>query len=82
LVFHGSVQGVGFRWSAARVANSLGVLGYVRNLPGGQVEVLAVGDESRLESLVSILRQRFEVVHVDESLSTSSEQFLAFEIRR
>ena len=41
----GAVQGVGFRWFAARHARSLGLTGYARNLPNGSVEVMVDGPE-------------------------------------
>lgn len=50
-VISGSVQGVGFRFFAERVANRLGICGYVRNLWDGNVEVYAIGDVASLEEL-------------------------------
>jgi len=44
----GIVQGVGFRYFAAREARKLGLTGYVRNLPGGSVEAVASGTEEAL----------------------------------
>lgn len=47
----GSVQGVGFRFFAERIAERLGVGGYVRNLRGGRVEVYAIGSREQLRAL-------------------------------
>ena len=43
IVVSGRVQGVGYRYFAAARAKMHGILGYVRNLPDGSVEVVAVG---------------------------------------
>jgi acylphosphatase len=47
----GMVQGVGYRFFAERVANQLGIRGYVKNLWDGNVEVYAIGDAVSLEEL-------------------------------
>ena len=44
----GSVQGVGFRYSARREALRLGIQGWVRNLPDGDVEITAEGERQAL----------------------------------
>ena len=41
VTFSGRVQGVGFRFTAQRIACRYGIRGYVRNLPDGNVEMLA-----------------------------------------
>lgn len=38
----GMVQGVGYRFFAQRVAEEMGIAGYVRNLRDGRVEVYAI----------------------------------------
>ncbi len=48
---HGRVQGVGFRWWTQHTSRSLGLGGYVRNLPDGSVEVHAAGTREALEAL-------------------------------
>jgi|HubBroStandDraft_6_1064221.scaffolds.fasta_scaffold25646_3 acylphosphatase len=42
-VVQGRVQGVGYRYFAINAANDCGVLGTVKNLPDGSVEVIAEG---------------------------------------
>lgn len=37
--FVGEVQGVGFRWTARKVADDLGLSGWVRNEPDGSVSM-------------------------------------------
>jgi acylphosphatase len=48
-VVSGRVQGVGFRYFTERVANQLGLRGYVKNLWNGDVEAYAIGGEVQLE---------------------------------
>jgi acylphosphatase len=47
----GVVQGVGFRWFVARQAEGLALRGWVRNLVDGSVEVVAAGEEARIQLL-------------------------------
>ncbi len=49
----GRVQGVSYRSFAVREARSLGLTGWVRNLPDRRVELVAEGEEARLDELVS-----------------------------
>jgi acylphosphatase len=53
----GRVQNVGYRAFVLRYARALGVSGTVRNLPSGQVEVIAEGDEKTLNQLLALLKQ-------------------------
>ena len=54
--YSGMVQGVGFRFTAERMAGRLGITGWVRNLPDGRVELLAEGAEERLKDLLSNIK--------------------------
>lgn len=53
----GSVQGVGFRYEARDRARSLGVGGFIRNLPDGTVEAAFEGEEERVESMIDWCRR-------------------------
>jgi acylphosphatase len=47
----GRVQGVCFRMATQKQANQYGLTGWVRNLPDGQVEVMAFGNQQQLDEL-------------------------------
>ena len=57
LLIQGRVQGVYFRASTFEVGEQLGVVGFVRNLPDGRVEVLAEGTGEQLEALERFCRK-------------------------
>lgn len=49
----GKVQGVGFRYATQDKAVELGIVGWVRNLPSGEVETEATGTEQQITAFVS-----------------------------
>ena len=51
-VFHGEVQGVGFRYHAVTIADYLGLTGYVRNNPDGSVTAEVQGTKRDLVDFV------------------------------
>lgn len=53
----GRVQGVGFRWWAQREAERAGIVGSVRNLEDGGVEVIARGRPDALMTFEEALRR-------------------------
>jgi acylphosphatase len=53
MIVRGMVQGVGFRWATEREATKLGVRGYVRNLPNGDVEIVAEGRRDAVDRLIA-----------------------------
>lgn len=79
-IVKGRVQGVYFRDSTRRVADSLGLTGHAINLSNGDVEVLACGDEQALDKLEDWLRQgpplaRVTSVHADDATAEGSSRF-------
>ena len=61
----GRVQGVGFRYSAAREAQRLRINGWVRNAENGDVEIWAEGSPEKLELLLAWLWRGPEYSRVD-----------------
>ena len=53
----GMVQGVFFRASTRDIATFCGVNGFVRNLPGGQVEAVLQGERPEVEKVVDFMRE-------------------------
>ncbi len=52
----GFVQGVGFRWNAAREARNNGITGYVENMPDGSVYIEAEGFREKLNEYMEWCR--------------------------
>jgi len=61
----GRVQGVGFRYFAQEAALVEGLSGWVRNLPSGDVEVLAEGDAEAVERFSRQLARGPALARVD-----------------
>jgi len=57
VVVEGRVQGVWFRESTRRMAEEIGVAGWVRNLPGGSVEAVFEGDSAAVARAVEWARR-------------------------
>lgn len=70
----GRVQGVGYRYFVAREADALGVTGWVRNLPHGQVEVVAEGTVAQLATLEGRLWEGPPHAHVSAVTIESTDE--------
>jgi acylphosphatase len=62
----GRVQGVFFRAEARVRAESLGLAGWIRNAPDGNVEAVFEGDEERVQSMVDWCRRGPSGASVDD----------------
>jgi acylphosphatase len=83
----GLVQGVGFRWFAARHARGLGLAGFARNLADGRVEVVVSGgDDAAMGRLEELLRAgpahaRVETVEREDVIDDPQLPTRSFDIR-
>lgn len=78
----GGVQGVGFRPTAVRVAQALGLAGYVRNTRGG-VELVVEGDSARVDRFLDELRRALSLpatIEGIESWDIPCAQLASFQI--
>lgn len=84
VLYSGRVQGVGFRYTAIKVAQTYAVKGFVRNLSDGRVELLAEGSPLELSRFLAAVAEAMagyiEEQQVEKGPATN--QFTAFEIAR
>ena len=80
----GKVQGVFFRQKTQRQAQSLGVTGWVRNLPDGRVEAVFEGEEEAVKALVDYCH-RGPSIAIVENVNVTYEnyngEFSSFQVR-
>ena len=63
--YEGNVQGVGFRYSVKQVAKGFDVIGWVRNLADGRVELQASSDDaSELAAFLDAIRNSHLRAHI------------------
>jgi acylphosphatase len=65
LLVSGRVQGVGFRYFVMQAAEGFGVSGYARNLPDGDVEIVAEGPSHAVALLEEVVRTGPRSARVD-----------------
>jgi len=73
VIFEGRVQGVGFRFTALRIANRYGLTGWVRNVPDGTVEMLAQGGTEDVNHCLQDIQESFEGYITQTRTRDSSE---------
>jgi acylphosphatase len=81
--FRGNVQGVGFRYTAIRIAAGFDVTGYVRNLPDGRVHLVAEGEADELDAFVAAVEEAMAGYIAGRELrrQPSTGEFVRFGVR-
>lgn len=83
IIVKGLVQGVGFRFFTVQEAQDLNLLGTVKNLPNGAVEVIAEGEKSMVHTLIKNLRvgpRHSRVTSVDVEWQEPQNDFTTFRV--
>ena len=82
--FNGTVQGVGFRYTTQRLAGRFPVTGFVRNLSDGRVELVAEGEETKLQDFLAAIRQSQLAGHIqgtEAEWAAATLEFKEFGVR-
>jgi acylphosphatase len=81
--YSGSVHGIGFRYTAERLADDLGLRGWAMNLRDGRVEVVVEGREDALDEFGRKIDDIFGsyIRDIDAARSEATGEFSGFEIR-
>ena len=84
-VARGEVQGVGYRYFVTGCARAAGVIGFVKNLPDGSVQMVAEGERTALDTFVRMVKAEGDaVIRVDLLTVTEGEasgEFAGFTVR-
>ena len=84
LLVYGRVQGVSFRAYTHREATSLKLVGWVRNLPNGQVEIVAEGSADSVQQMIDWAHHGpslARVEHVEIEHQEPTGEFTSFSVR-
>ncbi len=72
IIFTGRVQGVGFRFTAHRIALQYDLAGFVKNLPDGSVEMLAQGDADDVRDYLRDIYESFAAYIRDTKIENTA----------
>ena len=81
--FTGRVQGVGFRYTALKVATEFDVAGFVCNLADGRVQLEAEGRAETVAAFVAAVEERMHgsIRKTERAAHTRAPQFRGFTIK-
>lgn len=90
LIYSGRVQGVGFRYAVMDIARRQNIVGWVKNLDDGRVEIIAQSGEATLNNFIQEINQQFtgsikdldtQWLSADLSAGKSPSEFSDFRIK-
>lgn len=83
ITISGLVQGVSFRYYTREMANDLGIVGVIQNLPNGNVYIECQGEEENLKKFVSWCKLGPDRARIDtiDIVSMEPKNFVDFQIK-
>ena len=83
VTFEGSVQGVGFRYTANSLAWRFNVTGYVMNMPNGSVEIHAEGPVDEVDCFIDAVKTEMAeyIQEVKTQPVPAAAQYRRFSVR-
>lgn len=81
--YRGTVQGVGFRYTARRIASHYQVTGYVKNLADGRVLIVVEGQPAEVAGFLAAVAETMGpcIRGTEEKTLPATGEFQKFEIR-
>ena len=82
LFYTGRVQGIGFRYTVADIANQQKICCWVKNLDDGRVEIMAEGQEDTVGNFLEQVKEHFSryIEDVDIEWQPATGEFRDFQI--
>ena len=83
VLYSGRVQGVGFRYTVKSLVPGYDVLGVIRNLPDGRVELIVEGKQEELDAFLQAIRDsglRRNIRDEEIVFGDAQDNFRGFEI--
>ncbi len=84
IIADGEVQKVGYRDVVQKIARKMGIVGYVENLEGGDVKIVAEGEEEILRKFAEAIKIKKDFIEVREtkvSFKQETGEFNLFKLK-
>jgi acylphosphatase len=83
VIFKGTVQGVGFRYTVREISRMFSVTGYIKNLMNGDVELRVEGDEDTIKEFIKEIQKEMEdyISETETNWGEYKGEFKDFSIR-
>jgi acylphosphatase len=82
VLFHGHVQGVGFRYQAYQISKGYDVSGFIRNEADGTVRLEVEGEQKEVDGFVAAIQEELQpyIRKTDAHGGVREQQFFGFRI--